>query len=201
MLARGCLACHQFGPLGESGLFGGGELAGIAYWKRPAGFLTRWLQDPAAINRSHRMPIFSFTSDDLESIRLWEENQLRLVSPQALISHSQEQRRSLIQQGEQLVQQFRCTNCHLAARDADELAKPTQRPLTAQSNWADSCLDEPVIARKQPGYRLLEADRAALREFYSQPRPGEGASRRGRSKARVEQYARDLQADGQRRDH
>jgi mono/diheme cytochrome c family protein len=172
LLTRGCLACHNLGSLGESGLFGGGNLSGIVT-KRPAGFVARWLADPGAINRSHRMPVFSLTSDELESVRLWEEQQWRLTSPRAPISLQEDERRSLVRQGEELVSTFRCTNCHLTTRNANELARPSQRALTAESNWSRSCLNAPNIERKQPGYRLEDTDQSALREYYSNARPGE----------------------------
>ena len=44
----GCLACHQHEELGESGLFGGGDLTKIAA-KRPQEFFSRWLADPASL--------------------------------------------------------------------------------------------------------------------------------------------------------
>lgn len=172
LLSRGCLGCHNLGPLGESGLYGGGDLSQIVA-KRPVGFLTRWLQDPSAINRSHRMPLFSLNSDDLESVRLWEEQQGRLVSRPAPISHTADKRRSLVRQGEELVGTFRCANCHLTTRTLQELTKPAEKALTAKSDWARSCLEEPTAERKQPGYGLANADQAAIREYYSQNRPGE----------------------------
>ena len=62
------------GTLGESGLFGGGDLTALLQ-KRPADFLVRWLENPAAINRSHRMPVFTFTADELKSLSLWAKEQ------------------------------------------------------------------------------------------------------------------------------
>ncbi len=63
----GCLACHRLGQLGEDGLFGGGDLSQVAQ-KRPADFFARWLADPAAINASHRMPIFALDPPEVESL-------------------------------------------------------------------------------------------------------------------------------------
>jgi len=63
ILTLGCLACHQCGELGESGLFAGGDLSRIAD-KRPAEFFALWLAEPARINRHHRMPVFELTSEE-----------------------------------------------------------------------------------------------------------------------------------------
>ena len=45
-LTVGCLACHTWRDLGASSWFGGGDLTQIAE-KRPPGFFTAWLADPA----------------------------------------------------------------------------------------------------------------------------------------------------------
>ena len=66
----GCLACHRVGELGSDGLFGGGDLAHVAD-KRPADFFARWLIDPAAINRDHRMPVFALEAPEVESLALY----------------------------------------------------------------------------------------------------------------------------------
>jgi mono/diheme cytochrome c family protein len=76
ILTRGCLACHKLGEYGESGLFGGGDLTELAS-KRPADFLVRWLEDPAAINRHHRMPQFKLTPDEITSLSLWATQRRR----------------------------------------------------------------------------------------------------------------------------
>ncbi|MBA4018703.1 MAG: hypothetical protein C0483_16170 [Pirellula sp.] len=69
LLARsvGCLACHTIGTLGTASLFSGGDLTEIAR-KRPAEFFLRWLDNPAALNAQHRMPVFKLAKlerDDL----------------------------------------------------------------------------------------------------------------------------------------
>ncbi|MCH8924293.1 MAG: c-type cytochrome, partial [Planctomycetes bacterium] len=57
----GCLACHSLDKLGHHGLFGGGDLSRGAQ-KRPADLFARWLADPAAINRDHRMPRYDLSA-------------------------------------------------------------------------------------------------------------------------------------------
>jgi len=161
LLTRGCLACHQFGELGDSGLFGGGDLTQLAK-KRPADFLVRWLSNPAAINRMHRMPQFTFTTDELKALDLWWQAQ----SPQTTAAAT----KNLA--GEKLVTSLRCANCHLVKREETKLAAATIVPLTAVSDWSRTCAGEPDRAKLRPGYKLTPADQAALKVYYSQPRPG-----------------------------
>jgi len=172
LLTRGCLACHQLGSLGESGLFGGGDLT-LHQSKRPAGFLTRWLRDPAAINRSHRMPVFTFTADELESLDLWELGQWNRISPRSVLEEKALDRRPLIPQGERLVTTFQCGNCHVLSRTAADLVAAKQSSLTAASNWSRTCSGQPNRERNQPGYQLQPVDQDALKTYYSAPRSGE----------------------------
>jgi len=161
LLTRGCLACHQLGELGDSGLFGGGDLSQLAK-KRPADFLLRWLSNPAAINRSHRMPQFTSTTDELRSLDLWWQTR----SPQTTAAAT----KNLA--GEKLVASLRCANCHMVKREEAKLAAATIAPLTATSNWSRTCAAAPDRAKLRPGYKLAAADQAALKAYYSQPRPG-----------------------------
>jgi mono/diheme cytochrome c family protein len=168
ILSRGCLACHKFGELGESGLFGGGDLTGL-FTKRPADFLNRWLVDPAAINKNHRMPVFSFTSDELTSLALWAKEHSHQPEAQAR-SPAQE----AIGQGERLVGTLKCASCHSLTSDQKKTLAPSQRELTAASNWDQSCAREPRRDKLRPGYHLAAEDQKALRAYYSASRPSEG---------------------------
>jgi mono/diheme cytochrome c family protein len=164
LLTRGCLACHQLGELGESGLFGGGDLTQLAR-KRPADFLLRWLSDPAAINRSHRMPTFTFTPDELKSLDLWWRER---GSEAARVESS-----ARLAEGEKLVASLRCANCHLVKRDEVKLAAAAVAPLSSASNWLKTCAADADRTRLRPGFRLAAADQAALRTYYAGARPGE----------------------------
>jgi mono/diheme cytochrome c family protein len=164
---RGCLACHQYGELGESGLFGGGDLTGLAA-KRPGDFLVRWLSDPAAINRHHRMPRFSFTKDELASLDLWARKRGPLA-PRADIEASKSA--DLVEQGERLVQAFRCAACHAVTSGDAKPPAASQRSLTAASDWSRACSGEPDRATRRPGYRLTAEDQAALQAYHSHARP------------------------------
>jgi mono/diheme cytochrome c family protein/cytochrome c2 len=170
VLTRGCLACHKLGPLGESGLFGGGDLTSLNT-KRPADFLVRWLANPAAINAQHRMPLFTFTSDELSSLSLWAKRHADAADAPPSTSRKPN---DLILQGEKLVTSLRCASCHALTREKSELVPPSLRELTAASNWSKSCAAEPERAKGRPGYQLAVEDQAALKTYFSEPRPSEG---------------------------
>jgi mono/diheme cytochrome c family protein/cytochrome c553 len=170
VLTRGCLACHQLGELGESGLFGGGDLTALTS-KRPADFLTRWLENPSAVNRQHRMPVFTFTADELASLALWAKEQVS-YKPEAQ-ARDQRPDRELIGQGEKLVASFRCATCHALTSDSDKRAAPPLKELTAASDWSKSCAGEPDKSKLRPGYHLANDDQTVLKDYFSQPRPGQ----------------------------
>lgn len=178
---RGCLACHTLGERGHSGWFGGGDLGQLAR-KRPAGFLTRWLTDPAAINRDHRMPSFVFTAEEEAALALWDAASRAVVAraaasasgrspPEAPAAASP--RNNLQQEGAALALQYRCGACH-ALPDGTPAPTPLA-PLQADSDWSRSCAGSFSGRRPdQPVYALGEDDRSALRAYFSTARPGAG---------------------------
>ncbi len=101
----GCLACHRIGELGSDGLFGGGDLSQIAA-KRPASFFARWLIDPAALNRHHRMPVFALDALEVANLSLYLESLGKWPAPTL---HSDNNR---VARGAELVRQYRCGSCH-----------------------------------------------------------------------------------------
>ncbi|HEX5104200.1 MAG TPA: c-type cytochrome, partial [Pirellulaceae bacterium] len=163
-LTLGCLACHQHGDLGESGLFGGGDLTNIAA-KRPAEFFARWLTDPASLNKHHRMPVFELSADERTSLALWLAKQravgnaLRGVPP------------GDVARGEKLIQQFRCAACHTLPGVKDGSRNSFAKQLAAASDWTRSCAGESDAKAQRPGYRLAEDDRSALKTYFSSPAP------------------------------
>ncbi|MBW8883383.1 MAG: c-type cytochrome, partial [Planctomycetia bacterium] len=174
ILARGCLACHKFGEFGESGLFGGGDLTPL-FDKRPVEFLNRWLQDPAAINKQHRMPVFTFTNDELTSLSLWAKERASVVGTLGVQSQGKtSDRQALMRDGEKLIGTLKCAACHTLSSDQTKPLVPSQKELTSASDWARSCAAEPLREKIQPGYRLAADDQAALRAYYSASRSGEG---------------------------
>jgi mono/diheme cytochrome c family protein/glucose/arabinose dehydrogenase len=159
----GCLACHRVGELGTSGPFGGGDLTKIAA-KRPADFFQRWLADPAAINRHHRMPVFRL--DDAERANLAAYlNTLTSDSAKSAASPLDSPDASRV---EKLIQTQRCGACHSLpgqndnAADAATLAIPTKLALPPNRNWERSCLGQPDPARRRPGYHLSDEQRLAI---------------------------------------
>jgi mono/diheme cytochrome c family protein len=169
ILTRGCLACHQLGKLGESGLFGGGDLTDFGK-KRPSDFLKRWLSDPGAINRHQRMPIFTFTADELASLSLWGKKQ---ATNNAASNSKPQQPGELVRQGEKLISSLRCAACHAVASDQAAPQPLSLKPLAATSDWSQACVGLPARDKQRPGYRLATQDQSALKAYYSQPRPGE----------------------------
>jgi mono/diheme cytochrome c family protein len=168
LLTRGCLACHQLGNFGLSGLFGGGDLSSFVS-KRPADFLTRWLADPAAINRDHRMPVFSFTADEMTSLNLWAKK----ISSQETVARARRSKAELLFEGQKLVASLKCAVCHTLSRE-NPFTPPAadQKELTAASDWNRSCLGQSHRDKNQPGYQLVAGDVDALKTYYSTAKLG-----------------------------
>ncbi|MFM9066817.1 MAG: c-type cytochrome, partial [Planctomycetota bacterium] len=79
-LSVGCLACHTFDGLGRNDFYGGGDLTAIAR-KRPPDFFGQWLSRPESLNQHHRMPVFSFSPEELRDLSAWlASGQLRSPS-------------------------------------------------------------------------------------------------------------------------
>jgi cytochrome c553 len=156
-LTLGCLACHQHGELGESGLFGGGDLTAIGA-KRPQEFFARWLADPASLNRHHRMPVFDLSAVERDSLALWLGQQGK---PTQLKQQGDAKR------GEQLVAERRCAACH-ALPGGEAAAKVSRlKALSAASDWNRSCANGDNAAAGQPRYGLAQADANAVAAYYS----------------------------------
>lgn len=172
LLSRGCLACHKIGAQGLSGLFGGGDLTAL-FQKRPADFLMRWLADPAAINRDHRMPVFQFTADEITSLNLWAKREAAVGNAPRGVPRAGENA-AIISEGKKLVESRRCAACHSLSRENSVVPAADQRELTAASDWTRSCALAPRREKGQPGYRLNETDAAAVKAFYAAARPGAG---------------------------
>ena len=168
---RGCLACHTWQGRGQSGWFGGGDLAQLAA-KRPAGFLVRWLQDPSAINRHHRMPVFPFSPEELAALAQWEAALPRPANEASPTRSSPAASEETLRQGRHWATQFRCGACHALP---EQTPWAQVAPLSAQSDWSRSCGGRPAKAGgriDQPAYGLTDDDHAALRAYFSTPRPG-----------------------------
>jgi len=161
----GCLACHRLGELGESGLFGGGDLAAVAR-KRPADFFVRWLETPSAINPSHRMPVFALTPEERANLAAFLST-LHGGDPTTIVSSvTRPTANPRLELGRRLIAEHRCAACHELPR---ELTTPLvkRRRLDVTARWDQSCVGEPDRKSKRPGYGLLPADREALRTYVS----------------------------------
>ena len=164
-LTRGCLACHQFGDLGTTAEFAGGDLTHIGS-KRPAGFFARWLSDPAKINRDHRMPKFELTKEESRNLvaflkTLDNDNQQHGAVP----AFDAEQ----LDRGKQLVTKAQCANCHRLP-DPQPDARPSTT-LSARSNWNNACWQPATTRHDQPSFGLTVADQQAIRRFVSEVGP------------------------------
>jgi len=166
----GCLACHRVGNLGSGSVLGGGDLSTIAA-KRPADFFVRWLEDPAPINASHRMPVFPLSPRQRTQLAAYLATLGDVEdSPQSETKVDDRQ----IERGRRLAGEYRCAACHALADDFNAAPvhntaarRPLARPaaLSASSDWQHACLDEPDAARRRPGYRLTQAQRDAVRIY------------------------------------
>lgn len=161
-LTLGCLACHQVKDLGESGLFGGGDLSKIAS-KRPALFFSTWLADPAKLNPDHRMPVFDLTEDERTSL----SHYLAALGSAAKSVPAGKPEADLLAKGRKLVSTHRCASCHALPNDPHLAAPSTARPLGAQSDWKKSCAAAIDTSPAHLGYSLTVADQMSLQEFFS----------------------------------
>ncbi|MEX2026185.1 MAG: c-type cytochrome, partial [Pirellulaceae bacterium] len=159
-LTMGCLACHQLGQLGESGLFGGGDLAGVAD-KRPADFFARWLADPAAINGQHRMPIFELTSDERTSLSLFLAQQAQ----QKTAADTQVADSKLASRGRELLEKHRCGACHELPGMPARPAKIDSVKLHERMDWSRSCAAAQGQSKSGLGYGLSRQQQQELEAY------------------------------------
>ncbi|HUE74822.1 MAG TPA: c-type cytochrome [Pirellulaceae bacterium] len=156
-LTMGCLACHQLGQLGESGLFGGGDLSSIVE-KRPGDFFARWLADPASINRHHRMPVFDLSKDERTSLSLFLAQQAQRSSPDSKAADPK-----LAGRGRELVEKHRCGACHeLPARPA----KVETVKLDGRMDWSRSCAAAKSQSKTGLAYGLSRPQQQELAAYF-----------------------------------
>lgn len=173
----GCLACHRVGQVGAGGLFGGPDLSDVGL-KRDAAFFARWLEDPAKINRHHRMPVFKLEAQERNDVAAWlvtlEGSPGRGHDGEAATSPNEnEVRRPDAERGRRLFQEYRCASCHaLGEGDSPHVAKRIPAPRAGEPRA--SCLDDPHAAAHRPGFALDMEGRAAI-ESYLRARPSEPA--------------------------
>ena len=158
LLTAGCLACHRLGEVGESGLFGGGDLTAIAT-KRPRDFFAHWLAAPAELNPRHRMPVFELSKDELRDLAA----HLATLGPAPRPTEAPRPTNEHAALGRQLFERHQCAACH---EQGSTEKRNTQREFPAAIDWDDSCANQPND--KRPGYQLSEEDLLAVARFISE---------------------------------
>ncbi len=105
----GCLACHVVNNLGQSDLFGGGELSHVGS-KRSAQWLLQWMRKPETLNAHHRMPAFSLNGKQSQQIAAYLAG---LKDKHAAKSSSEEKPTpKQIANGKELITKLNCAACH-----------------------------------------------------------------------------------------
>ena len=176
-VSLGCLACHPESPADDSARhasldqpFGGGDLARIAD-KRPQAFFARWLEDPAAFNRDHRMPVFALSIDERAHLAAYLATRRgpRDTDAPNHASHVEAQLDEVSRQaGRAAFLRHRCHACHRGPDDSADHRDATRVQLEATANWSASCAALTPTASPttvQPGYRLAAADVRALATY------------------------------------
>ncbi|MCA9229251.1 MAG: c-type cytochrome [Planctomycetales bacterium] len=173
-LSLGCLACHRMGELGESGLFGGGDLSTIAE-KRPPGFFQQWLHDPAALNRDHRMPEFAL--HETEQSQLASYLMTLKTENASTVRNEESHDQAEIERGQSLVMQYRCQNCHRLPTSAAASPSTKIRLDPKNVDWENSCAGQPEIANSnRPAYVLSNEQQTALQVYLKElPQNGQSA--------------------------
>jgi mono/diheme cytochrome c family protein len=152
-MTLGCLACHQVGDLGASGMFGGGDLSFVAD-KRPADFFSRWLADPAQINSAHRMPVFRLSESERDDLATWLITLRHSTTAEKAVNNAS------ASHGRRIVEVFRCGACHQLP---DQIAAAGAIALHAKQvkDWRQTCLGAADRPKSRPGYVLSQRDREA----------------------------------------
>ena len=163
-MTLGCLACHSYEDLGNSNLFGGGDLTQIAE-KRPANFFGPWLTNPQQINPNHRMPVFDLQPQEHADLVAFLSSS---GTPQSSVHRESDELSDLIRHGQKLFNQFRCNTCHYnSLTEPPVLAVSDRIPLSSQSNWEHACTGKTDFAKQRPGYQLQQPDRQAIQHFVN----------------------------------
>ncbi len=105
----GCLACHVVNDLGQSDLFGGGELSHVGS-KRSAQWMLQWMRKPETLNAHHRMPTFSLSGKQSLQIAAY----LAGLKDKHAAKPSSEEKPTpkQIANGKELITKLNCAACH-----------------------------------------------------------------------------------------
>lgn len=171
MFSIGCLACHSWNGLGNSGLFGGGDLTDVQH-KRTPEFFARWLANPAVVNSDHRMPVFDLSEKEIADLsaflrrgiaardNLANEDNSGVSHPIDLQTESQTPAEIARKNpdptlGEHLFHSRNCSACHAVGNTS--IIPPVRKTrLDRDSDWERSCLTSKLPDR--PNYQIESTD-------------------------------------------
>jgi mono/diheme cytochrome c family protein len=168
---RGCLGCHSVDHVGNTNSDGGGDLSAIGA-KRTADFVRQYLTDPASVNPHHRMPVFIWKTNELESVSAYLLSLGVDSSPANASTHDSGSTIDRAARGKELFRQYACHACHEGPQDASaESESRPNIPLGHDGPIHGGCIasDAPSSASTLPHYRSLSAEqRRSLLAFLSQ---------------------------------
>ncbi len=164
----GCVACHQGNLETARGLYDGSPLTNIAS-KRPASFFSRWLEQPAAMNPNHRMPVFPLSSDERQDLAAYMLT-LKDDLPHDDVPPLDLSNPAIQSRGRRLLVANRCNACHELKTPLDVENDSSPVALPDVIDWNTSCLSGANQEKRRPGYDLTPADAEAIQEFFAQER-------------------------------
>ena len=177
LVSLGCLACHQLGELGDRSLFDGGDLSLVAA-KRTQDFYGRWLENPATVNSDHRMPVFKLSALQSADLQLFLQSLGSATTASLKSIGSGYPNRDTVTRGKQLIAEHRCAACH---RLPSALTANVKRiAIRSTSDWESGCLQTGDAQLRRPGFGLANADRQALKAFWTNAEPNSIARVDGR---------------------
>jgi mono/diheme cytochrome c family protein len=138
--------------------------------KRPEDFFGRWLSDPVAVNRHHRMPVFELTEDERISLSMYLAERGDGQEQRDTATAKGEDAGQQIARGRDLVKKLRCGSCHELPEAQDQLEPSANVLLDENSNWRQSCSGPKANAKSGWGYDLPEDGRRWLEAFFRQTR-------------------------------
>lgn len=165
LLTVGCLACHRWEQLGQDSLWSGPDLTNLN-GRRPAGFVARWLTDPAAVQTDHRMPRFPLTATEIADLAAYLETPTgrHAAAIDAATPTAEPAAGSTAEDpasGRQLLSDH-CAACHRLP--ADIPASSTMHRLTSPIRSDHSCWSR-AASTERPHYSLNEDQQTALQAY------------------------------------
>ncbi|MCA9246046.1 MAG: c-type cytochrome [Planctomycetales bacterium] len=167
---RGCVACHTIDGSPNDAPYDGGDLSQVGD-KRPATYFARWLSDPASVNRDHRMPRFTLTSEEIRDLSGYLAGLASAPASEPAPGNWPEDLEQ-VQLGKKLVREFRCHACHrMPTGEADDVPAGTTGVVLppGKLNWNAGCLNPPGTGESRPWYRLSASSQRALQRVVESP--------------------------------